>query len=79
MMRWKNQFLVSFDGTESERGAVARPERYADLLHLLSGKGTSIARGPGLSYAGASMARGTVSVDMRRFDRLLITRSGTSG
>jgi decaprenylphospho-beta-D-ribofuranose 2-oxidase len=71
-MRTREVVLESFDGTERERGTVARPERYRDLVDLLrNGGGNFIPRGAGLSYSAASMAQETVSVDMGRFDRLL--------
>ena len=70
-MRTKEVSLVSFDGTERESATLARPERRQDLLDLVARGGTFIPRGAGLSYAAASMAEGTVSVDMSRLDRLL--------
>ena len=65
--------LTSFDGTETARTHIARPELYRDLHTILDrtfGR-TLIARGAGLSYPAASFGRTSVSVDMTRFNRLL--------
>lgn len=63
--------LTSFDGTESTRSVVARPERYGDLLKVLADSQPLIARGAGLSYSAASMGEQVTSVDMRWFNRIL--------
>jgi decaprenylphospho-beta-D-ribofuranose 2-oxidase len=63
--------LSSFDRTEHVETSVARPERYADLLEVLSGERPFIARGAGLSYGAASMGCDAVSIDMRYFNRIL--------
>ena len=62
--------LRSFDGTEGAAGRLARPERYRDLYAMASLPTGAIARGAGLSYCAASMARETVSIDMTRFNRV---------
>lgn len=67
----KSKRLVSFDGTEGVDASVARPERYRDLFADLSSAVTFIPRGAGLSYSAASMGVDTLSVDMRRFNRIL--------
>jgi decaprenylphospho-beta-D-ribofuranose 2-oxidase len=67
----KSTRLVSFDGTEGLDTSVARPERYRDLFAALSSAATFIPRGAGLSYSAASMGAESLSVDMRRFNRIL--------
>ncbi|HWA71911.1 MAG TPA: FAD-binding oxidoreductase [Polyangiaceae bacterium] len=63
--------LVSFDGTEVVDASVARPERYRDLFATLNPAVAFIPRGAGLSYSAASMGAESLSVDMRRFNRIL--------
>jgi decaprenylphospho-beta-D-ribofuranose 2-oxidase len=70
-MRTRDAVLTSFDGTECQQGKLARPERYRDLIDLVGSGINFIPRGAGLSYSAASMADGTMSMDMTRFDRLL--------
>ena len=63
--------LVSFDGGVSARVGVQRPDRYR---HLETGWGDGrarIPRGGGYSYAAASFDAESITIDMRRFDRIL--------
>jgi decaprenylphospho-beta-D-ribofuranose 2-oxidase len=64
-------FLPSFDGTESVRGEILRPDRYNQLFLALRGETPSIPRGSGLSYCNASAAPGTRSISSLAFDRIL--------
>ncbi len=61
--------LVSFDGGVSLETIERRPDRYRHLLADLDRP--RIARGAGLSYAAASFAPGTTTIDHRSFDRVL--------
>jgi decaprenylphospho-beta-D-ribofuranose 2-oxidase len=63
--------LVSFDGTERCRGALAAPDRYRALRALLDGGEPCAVRGAGLSYCQASAAGGATTLSSRHFDRLL--------
>jgi decaprenylphospho-beta-D-ribofuranose 2-oxidase len=63
--------LVSFDGGVSARVAVQRPDRYRHLESAWDDGRPRIARGGGYSYAAASFDADSVSLDMRRFDRIL--------
>jgi decaprenylphospho-beta-D-ribofuranose 2-oxidase len=63
--------LVSFDGGVSARVAVQRPDRYRHLEAAFSDGRPRIVRGGGYSYAAASFDADSVTIDMRRFDRIL--------
>lgn len=64
------QEFVSFDGGCRLPGALARPERYR-LLTSTRVAGPRISRGAGLSYCAASFGAGVLSLDHRRFNRVL--------
>lgn len=64
------QEFVSFDGGCRVSGALARPERYR-LLTSTMVAGPRISRGAGLSYCAASFGPGVLSLDHRRFNRIL--------
>lgn len=61
--------LVSFDGGVRLPGVIARPERYRSLA--ADAPGPRISRGAGLSYSAASFGGGALSVEHRRFNRVL--------
>lgn len=62
--------LASFDGGVRLECALARPDRYRTLTSMdLSGP--RISRGAGLSYSAASFGAEIVSLDHRRFNRVL--------
>jgi decaprenylphospho-beta-D-ribofuranose 2-oxidase len=63
--------LVSFDAGVSARVAVHRPDRYRHLEASWSDDRPRITRGGGYSYAAASFDADSVTIDMRRFDRIL--------
>lgn len=62
--------FVSFDGGCRLTGALARPERYRALTSRELA-GPRISRGAGLSYCAASFGAGVLSLDHRRFNRVL--------
>ncbi|MEE8606053.1 MAG: FAD-binding oxidoreductase [Nitrospiraceae bacterium] len=62
--------LASFDGQESVRGELVRPDRYRLLFDALQCQSV-IARGAGLSYCGAGAGSGVRSVSTLLFDRIL--------
>ena len=62
--------FVSFDGGVRLAGGLARPERYRSLTEGAAA-GARIARGAGLSYSAASFGGGALSVEQRRFNRVL--------
>jgi len=64
------QEFVSFDGGCRLAGALARPERYRALTSATVA-GPRISRGAGLSYCAASFGAGVLSLDHRRFNRVL--------
>jgi decaprenylphospho-beta-D-ribofuranose 2-oxidase len=71
-MRTVETAFTSFDRTRVISGRLARPEKARDVRSLLHSSDTPfIGRGSGLSYSPASMGSGVLSVDMRRFDRVL--------
>jgi FAD binding domain len=63
--------LVSFDCGVSARVAVHRPDRYRHLEAPWGDARPRITRGGGYSYAAASFDTESVTIDMRRFDRIL--------
>jgi decaprenylphospho-beta-D-ribofuranose 2-oxidase len=69
--RMASSRLVSFDGGVSARVAVQRPDRYRHLEAAWGDGRPRIARGGGYSYAAASFDADSVTIDMRRFDRIL--------
>ncbi len=69
--RMASSRLVSFDGGVSARVAVQRPDRYRHLEASWGDGRPRIARGGGYSYAAASFDADSVTIDMRRFDRIL--------
>jgi decaprenylphospho-beta-D-ribofuranose 2-oxidase len=69
--RMASSRLVSFDAGVSARVAVQRPDRYRHLEAAWSDGRPRIVRGGGYSYAAASFDTDTVTIDMRRFDRIL--------
>jgi decaprenylphospho-beta-D-ribofuranose 2-oxidase len=69
--RMASSRLVSFDGGVSTRVAVQRPDRYRHLEAAWGDGRPRIARGGGYSYAAASFGADSVTIDMRRFDRIL--------
>src|SRR6266498_6144161 len=70
-LRLASARLVSFDGGVSARVAVRRPDRYRHLEASWGDGRPRIARGGGYSYAAASFDADSVTIDMRRFDRIL--------
>jgi decaprenylphospho-beta-D-ribofuranose 2-oxidase len=60
----------SFDGGYTEKATFCRPDRYR-MVEAAAGQGRAIARGGGYSYAAASFGRGSLVLDMTRFDRVL--------
>jgi decaprenylphospho-beta-D-ribofuranose 2-oxidase len=69
--RFASSRLVSFDGGVSARVAVHRPDRYRHLETAWGDDRPRITRGGGYSYAAASFDEGSVTIDMRLFDRIL--------
>lgn len=69
-IRTGSRELVSFDGGVRIQCAVARPDRYRALTSTEL-RGPRISRGAGLSYCAASFGAGVVSLDHRRFNRVL--------
>jgi decaprenylphospho-beta-D-ribofuranose 2-oxidase len=69
--RMASSRFVSFDGGVSARVAVQRPDRYRHLEAAWGDGRPRIARGGGYSYAAASFDADSVTIDMRRFDRIL--------
>jgi decaprenylphospho-beta-D-ribofuranose 2-oxidase len=63
--------FTSFDGTEAFYAECVRPDRYRDLFAQLSSGRPVIPRGAGLSYCAASAGMGVMSIDCRRFNRIL--------
>lgn len=68
--------LFSFDGGSALQCAVARPERYRSLTSTQT-VGPRISRGAGLSYSAASFGAGALSLDHRRFNRILAFDPGS--
>jgi decaprenylphospho-beta-D-ribofuranose 2-oxidase len=68
---YDRRILRSFDGGTLASCRVYRPDRYAFFQRKCAAPGPVIARGSGLSYAGASFIDGGTTVDMRLFDRIL--------
>jgi decaprenylphospho-beta-D-ribofuranose 2-oxidase len=61
---------ISFDGTTRARSHLRRPDRYR-FFDRRNFSEPTISRGAGLSYVAASFDRGVVSVEHRRFNRVL--------
>ncbi len=62
--------FTSLDRHVTAECAVVEPDRYRQLSSAFSGE-IFIPRGAGLSYAPASFAPGSMSIDFSRFDRIL--------
>jgi decaprenylphospho-beta-D-ribofuranose 2-oxidase len=75
--RMASSRLVSFDGGVNARVAVQRPDRYRHLEASWGDDRPRIARGGGYSYAAASFDADSVTIDMRRFDRILAFEPST--
>ena len=69
-VRGEPAHLVSFDGGFREHSVCHRPDRYR-LLESDVDSRARIARGGGYSYAAASFGGGAVTVEMRKFNRIL--------
>lgn len=67
---YKRCRLVSFDGGVQADVSIQRPDRYRQL-EAAPPDLPLIARGGGYAYAAASFGEGSVTQDMRCFDRLL--------
>jgi decaprenylphospho-beta-D-ribofuranose 2-oxidase len=63
--------LISFDAGVGASVAVQRPDRYRHLESPWADGRPRIARGGGYSYAAASFDADSVTIDMRRFNRIL--------
>ena len=66
----RKERLISFDGGVAENVATAMPDRYR-FWDSTDRSTPRISRGAGLSYCAASFGGGSLSIDHRRFDRIL--------
>ena len=63
--------FISLDRREQAFCTYVAPDRYRQLERIGADAGPLIARGAGLSYVAASFGADSLSVSMRRFNRLL--------
>ncbi len=64
--------IISFDGTETINGFIERPEKYSHLFEVVNSTSGCIARGSGLSYCAAGSGNEITSIDMTKFNRILM-------
>jgi len=64
--------INSFDGTETIFGFIERPEKYNHLFQAVKSSSGCIARGAGLSYCAAGSGNEITSIDMTKFNRILM-------
>lgn len=71
LMKYKQELLISFDGTEKFQVSLITPDRYSSLFDCLNAGGPLITRGAGLSFCAASGFPNGIVVSTKHFNRLI--------